>query len=306
MKVYHLKANMRAIAGEEEFQDFLLRVGDGTYPFEQEDYIRLPDDMVIPWEAEDVSLARLVEWTYLTLDLSNQPAEYLIERAILSTKHEHVNKINDFILGQMNGEVMRYYSYDSVVDDTHGLYPQEFLNSLTIGGLPPHELKLKVGVPIMCLRNLDPTSGLCNGARLVCRSFHRNVIEAEIVTGDYKGRRVFIPRISLMPSADVRLPFQLKRKQFPIVLAFALTINKAQGQTIPHVGIYLPEPVFSHGQLYVALSRGRSKQTTKIVVGHSKLEGREGQGQYTKNVVYKEVLLGVDNTFRQLCSDDDN
>ena len=44
-----------------------------------------------------------------------------------------------------------------------------------------------------------------------------------------------------------------------------MTINKAQGQTIPHVGIFLPDPVFSHGQLFVALSRATSKQLVKVL-----------------------------------------
>jgi ATP-dependent DNA helicase PIF1 len=47
------------------------------------------------------------------------------------------------------------------------LYPTEFLNSLSITGLCDHELHLKVGVPVMLLRNLDPSRGLCNGTRLI-------------------------------------------------------------------------------------------------------------------------------------------
>ncbi|XBI06179.1 hypothetical protein VPH35_134225 [Triticum aestivum] len=86
------------------------------------------------------------------------------------------------------------------------------------------------------------------------RAFQDNAIDAEIVGGQQVGKRVFIPRIPLSPSEDISLSFKLKRKQFPIRLSFAMTINKAQGQTIPNVGIYLPEPVFSHGQLYIALS----------------------------------------------------
>jgi ATP-dependent DNA helicase PIF1 len=67
-----------------------------------------------------------------------------------------------------------------------------------------------------------------------------------------------------------------------------MTINKAQGQTIPTVGIYLPEPVFSHGQLYVALSRGVSRQTTRILAKPNK--DIDPTGKSTKNIVYRDVL----------------
>ena len=101
-------------------------------------------------------------------------------------------------------------------------------------------------------------------------------------------KRVFIPRIPMSPSDDMSLPFKFKRKQFSVRLSFAMTINKSQGQTIPNVGIYLPEPVFSHGQLYVALSRGVSRATTRILAKPKK--ELDPTGQSTKNIVYKDVL----------------
>ena len=113
--------------------------------------------------------------------------------------------------------------------------------------MPRHVLKLKLGSFIMLLRNLNQQKGLLNGTRLIVKSLHRNCIKAEIITGSHKGDEVCIPRIELISNNEI-LPFKLKRRQFPVMLAFAMTINKAQGQSFDHVGIYLPEPVFAHGQ----------------------------------------------------------
>jgi len=81
-----------------------------------------------------------------------------------------------------------------------------------------------------------------------------------------------LPIIKLKTNASSRLPFVLSRKQFPVRLSFAITINKSQGQTIPNVGIYLPRHVFRHGQLYVALSRGDSQNSTKVLIKEGKIE----------------------------------
>ena len=84
------------------------------------------------------------------------------------------------------------------------------------------------------------------------------------------------------------LPFQLVRRQFPIRLAFAMTINKAQGQTIPYMGLDLRNPVFAHGQLYVALSRVQSKKNIIILVKNDRVDNIPSV--YTKNIVYKEIF----------------
>ncbi len=80
----------------------------------------------------------------------------------------------------------------------------------------------------MLMRNISLTEGLCNGTRLMVRQLHANVVEAEILLGRFAGKRVFVPRVILAPS-DADLPFILRRRQFPLRLAWSMTINKSQG-----------------------------------------------------------------------------
>lgn len=286
-KILRLRQNMRS-RNDHQFAEFLLRVGNGTEQVINDEMIRLPESMVVPWQSEE-SINQLINEVFPNLSDHVNDAKYMVDRALVTPLNDDADMLNEKIISMFPGEEISFYSFDSVEDDFRNLYQPEFLNSITAGGLPPHKLTLKIGAPIMLLRNIDPKLGLCNGTRLICRASYRNLIDAEILTGQFAGTRAFIPRIRLNSSENSGLPFQLTRKQFPVKLSFSLTINKSQGQTIPHVGVYLPDNVFSHGQLYVALSRGVSEATTKVLVKRGSIMGRDGV--FTKNIVFKEVLL---------------
>lgn len=59
----------------------------------------------------------------------------------------------------------------------------DFLNSIKLSGLPHHELRLKIGAPVMLLRNIDPKGGLCNGTRLQITQMTKQILQAKVITG---------------------------------------------------------------------------------------------------------------------------
>jgi ATP-dependent DNA helicase PIF1 len=136
------------------------------------------------------------------------------------------------------------------------MYPIEYLNYFELPSLSPAKLHLKVGCPIILLRNITPKHELCNGSQLILivTYLKNRVIEAQILIKNHVREITFIPRITLQPTT-LEIPFKFSRKQFPMKVVLAMTINKSQGQSVEHVSPNLRTPIFSLGQLYdVALS----------------------------------------------------
>ncbi|KAG5254925.1 ATP-dependent DNA helicase [Salix suchowensis] len=299
-----LKQNMRLSIdglGSDEineikaFAKWILKIGNGDLcdiPFFDEldeSLIKIPCDLQLHTSGDPIKA--MVSAIYPGIEQPALEPSYFKERAIVTPKNITVTEINNFILGVTHGPQRIYRSSDSIDasssddDNMNLLYPLEFINQLEFSGVPSHILALKIGAPIMLLRNLSPMIGLCNGTRLITTQLADRVIEAQIMTGSHIGDRVFIPRI-VFPIIDDKCPFTIKRRQFPIRLCYAMTINKSQGQSLKFVGVFLKEQVFTHGQLYVALSRVTSKKGLKIISCDQ--EGK--QLDYAKNIVYKDVL----------------
>ncbi|XP_039602247.1 uncharacterized protein LOC120524463 [Polypterus senegalus] len=233
-----LTINMRVLlhcdTSADAFSKLLLAIGNGEIKETSNGNIDIPNDLANLVNTVEELTERLYP---NVINLQEKSDAWLCERALLSPTNNSADEINNYVLQKLPGDKKSYFSIDSVLDGKETVhYPIEFLNSLNPPGMAPNKLFLKVGVPVILLRNLNSLK-LCNGTRLRVIALQSNIIEASILTGCAKGEKVFIPRIPMISSNDY--PFQFKRLQFPIKLCFALTINKAQGQTFSLAGYIL-------------------------------------------------------------------
>ena len=259
---FQLTRNMRVLNDEISFAQFVLNIGNGDSN-DNDDNIVIPERCII--RNDDI-----VSCIYGN-SIETHSYDEMSSFAILSARNKDVDEINKKVVSLLNSNNERIYtSIDSGENcDDNGemsevLLP-EYLNSLNPQNLPPHELHLKINCIVMLIRNISVHEGLCNGTRLRILDLANNLLKCKVLTGDKAGQIVFLNRITLY--SDKEYPFTFKRRQFPIKLAFAMTINKAQGQTFNKIAIDLRKDVFTHGQLYVAVSRVRNWNGLKFYFG---------------------------------------
>ncbi|XP_044591985.1 uncharacterized protein LOC123270113 [Cotesia glomerata] len=275
---FTLSQNMRALPEEIEFSQFLLDVGDGKLN-------DVNDNLLLPEECSVSKADNIVEYLYGNI-IRTQCFNELTGSVILSPRNVDVDIINEQVVELLNETTEKIYTaIDSTEncddgDMTDAILP-EYLNTLNPPNFPPHKLRLRKNTIVMLIRNLNLSEGLCNGTRLMVLDLSTNVLRCNILTGDKAGEIVFINRITLY--CDNVYPFTFKRRQFPIKIAFCMTINKAQGQTFDRIAIDLTKDVFNHGQLYVALSRVRSWQSLNLYLSSEKEENS------VKNFVFKKL-----------------
>ena len=291
VQVRHLHENMRLLRNPNcySFSQWLLAVGHGrsidganTSPT-----VTIPDMMCCRSEKQ------LIAGVYGSLNRPSTMPEpnFFRDRAILAPRNDQVRTLNSTILDLFPGVEKVYTSADSYTMDTPTQQdnlnlPVEFLHSLNASGLPIAHLRLKNGCPVIILRNIDSKRGLCNGTRATIVRMSPRIVEVRLIGGDHDGEIALLPRITLSPSlTGLDFAIKVNRRQFPIQLAFAMTIHKSQGQTLNRVGIDLRKPVFAHGQLYVAFSRAMTSDHINVLLPE------DSSSRKTANVVYNEVLL---------------
>ena len=283
VKVLKLERNMRA-QSDAEYAQWILKIGNGeldvTGP--NNDLVEIRPNLIL-------NEGSLEQWVF-PHEITAANAKEYFGHIIITVRNKSCDRFNKAILNtKVQGPSTVYLSTDTVVTDDNNrqdevIYPVEFLNSIDDAALPPHKLELKIGAIIMLIRNLHKESGLCNGTRLVVKELRENHILAETPSGI----RIPIPRCDVTTNPQ-RYPFTMKRRQFPVKLAFSCTINKSQGQTFDQVGVDLSNPVFSHGQLYVAMSRSRHSNKIKVWTNPDLAQERSG------------VSIRSGRTFETLC-----
>ncbi|XP_015945759.1 uncharacterized protein LOC107470851 [Arachis duranensis] len=258
----------------EEFADWLLQIANGLFrdSSDGKSVIRIPDNLLL--DIEFLVLHDLVLYIYPNILLRTSSMDYFKDRSILSPTLDVMTEVNNHVMSLIPSNEKVYLSSDTLLNEDGHLESElytmstESLNALNCSGIPQHRLVLKIGVLVMLIRNIDQSNGLCHGHNI--------------------GEVVFIPKMNMVPNNET-LPIRFTRRQFPIMLCFAMTINKSQGQTPSTVGVYLSRPIFTHGQLYVALSRVNSYSGLKILF----VSSNGIVSNHTINVVYRKVFVNL-------------
>ena len=301
VKRYKLELNMRlkniSCPEEKDFHEWLLRVGDGredTFPEIGEDMIKIPQKLKSKSKnlkefCQEIfpGLSETIENTFK--NHQEEPTilmDYLVKRAIISPANINNKDITAICTDMVrNQPMMMYRSLDKMLNPTKALnFPTEFLNKVTLSGMPDHIIVIKRGMPIMLLSNLDKRNGHANGSRYVVMDMTAKIIYALGIGETNRGKILLIPRIIFQPK-DQDIPFEMERRQFPIKPCFAMTSNKSQGQNLDVVGLNLTQEFFTHGQTFTACSRATSSNGLKIF----KPENSD-HPNHMANVVYTELL----------------
>lgn len=209
-------------------------------------------------------------------------------KIILTMTNANTKSFNRACLERMPGRSYYFQSPEIVRklrpnQPSKQIYSINYFNRMLPKDFPPAHLDLKIDCPIVLKRwykDLQP------GTRLTVSQIHKDgSIKATVITGPYLGESRTIRRVNCVLRLNNQ-NLQLQRYQLPVDLCFAMTIHKAQGLTFDQVGLSLPQPVYSHGQLYMALSRVRNLNSLKVWV----MANNKQNFSSVPNIVYPGVI----------------
>ena len=215
-------------------------------------------------EVEDIELLK-------TRCVENEDADIL---HIFST-NEEANKYNFAKFNMIDEPVKLFYAEDGVYRGsklvTEGFTESEnyILEIFSKNCRAEKEIALKLGARVMLLVNMDFNKGLINGACGVIQGFNQDTISIKFDNGIVSN----IPKHKFEYYYNERIVAE--RMQYPLKLAYGITIHKSQGMTLDRLVVDCAR-IFERGQSYVAMSRVKTLE-----------------GLYLKNFEPEKVL--VDN-----------
>ena len=232
-----------------EFATLLESVGSGRLP-----------EVCIPMSSQADSMQDLVQQV-MGQDLNNADNAAMV----LTLTLEDTQVVNNWCLNSMPGRCHEMHAADTFLNCRQpDLYPPEVVAAMHIPGVPPGKLSLKVGARYMIVKNM--MKHVFNGVRCVLLSIiGSKSVFVRLISGPGAGDIILLPSVIFAITPEQSgLPFSIRRRQLPMIPAFAVTVHKAQGQTLSKVGIYITTPMFTHGQLYTALSRTRGWSNIRV------------------------------------------
>ena len=256
--------NWRAVL-HPEYCSFLEDVGNGRM-----------DSVVVPQERIVTNYSEMIEAVY--------GAEFNCKHQILALTLDTCAIVNKMCIEKLPGDAVECPSADSYVECSDpDSFPSEYVESMQMHGAPPFLLHLKIGARYMCIKNLDMQRGVINGTMMQLIAMGRRYLQFRILTGKSAGSCEIMMKtlFSITPEAS-GLPFTVLRRQYPIIPAYCLSVHKAQGQSLLKVGLIFESDPFTHGQLYVALSRVACWLCIVVMM-------HEGESAI-KNLVHKHLL----------------
>jgi hypothetical protein len=251
-------------------------------------YIRLPSRFVR--FNEDAFIAEL----YNRETLEGDPM-LLTNRVLLAPLNSIVDRINERVTAMMpaNRPSRTYLSANTpdahdVYDPTNAVFSTDNLQSINTSNMPVHILKLRIGMPVMCMQNLDVPNGICNGTTMIVERLESSIVWCRVNTKFGQRLQPIAPTNFTYKSNG----FKFTRTQLPLRVAFAATINRAQGGTYDHVAYHALYPVWAHGMLFTAVTRVTSPEGLTILCNPElRVSSRLRDASYgtTRNVVHPWV-----------------
>jgi hypothetical protein len=275
-------------------QEWILNVGDGKIQagdlmVDGSHFVRMPPQFYC-----GDSLSELIDRIYGSFNSAN--SEDLSKRIILTSLYKDVRLINHIMIERFRSlrvPIISVQSHDTVT----GKYGDiEDANAYSASRFPEHNLQLFIGCPVICLRAFNRQ--LNNGDRGIIESISLYRLGIKMITGKCAGSIVHLPRTRFTP-ATKSMKIEMTRLQFGVAVAFAMTVSKSQSCGFKHVGIWLNDHLFAHGQLYLALSRIQVQMDGEYTLLFASRDNImiDERGIYARNLVYNEVLhaYGIKN-----------